>query len=166
MDIAVLLLRVVVGVTLIVHGARHWRTLDGTAGWFGSIGFRQPKLQAVLSALVEMVTGALLVLGLGTVLASAAAIGTLAVAARVVHLPNGFLITPQREGVEYVLNLSVSALAVAAFGPGQWSIDRLFFGVDLYLNPGQRIAVALILGLAGASAQLTVFWRRPQAAPA
>jgi putative oxidoreductase len=36
----------VVGGTMIAHGVRHGRTLEGTAGWFGSIGFRQPKLQA------------------------------------------------------------------------------------------------------------------------
>ncbi|MDT4951147.1 MAG: putative oxidoreductase, partial [Pseudonocardiales bacterium] len=31
---------------MIAHGLRHGRTLDGTAGWFESIGFKEPRLQA------------------------------------------------------------------------------------------------------------------------
>jgi len=35
---------------MIAEGVRHGRTLDGTARWFGSIGFRQPgsRLKPVL----------------------------------------------------------------------------------------------------------------------
>jgi putative oxidoreductase len=45
-ETARLLLRAVVGGTMIAHGVRHGRTPDGTARWFDGIGFRQPSLRA------------------------------------------------------------------------------------------------------------------------
>jgi putative oxidoreductase len=45
-----LLLRGSLGGTMIAHGLRHARTQEGTAAWFGSIGFRQPRLQVQLAA--------------------------------------------------------------------------------------------------------------------
>ncbi|WP_030168210.1 MULTISPECIES: DoxX family protein [Actinomycetes] len=158
---AQLLLRAAVGGTMIAHGLKHGRSIDGTAGWFGSIGFRQPKLQARASAVVEVGAGAAIVTGAATPLASAAVVGTMAVAARSVHLPNGFFITS--EGWEYVANLSVAALALAALGPGRWSVDHAL-GLDTKLSPTQSTALAAAVGLGAAGAQLAVFHRPADAA--
>ena len=57
-DVAGLVLRAAIGGTMIAHGVRHGRTLEGTAGWFSSIGFRQPEMQATASAVVEVGAGA------------------------------------------------------------------------------------------------------------
>ena len=62
-DLARLLLRVSVGGTMIAHGVKHARSLPGTARWFESIGFRKPRLQAQLSAAVEIGSGAALIVG-------------------------------------------------------------------------------------------------------
>jgi putative oxidoreductase len=158
-DVAGLVLRGVIGSTMVAHGVRHGRTLSGTAGWFSSIGFRQPELQAKASAVVEVGAGAAILAGAATPLSAAAVVGTLAVAARSVHLPNGFFIT--REGYEYVLNLSAASVALAAIGPGQLSVDRAL-GLDKRLTPLQGAAVAAGVGLAAAAAQLAIFWRRPK----
>lgn len=163
LDLARLLLRTVVGGTMIAHGVKHGRTLDGTAGWFRSIGFRQHGLQARLSAAVEVGAGAALVAGAGTPLAASAVVGTMGVAARTVHQPNGFFITA--EGYEYVLNLAVATTALAALGPGRWSVDSAL-GLDRRLTGRRAAAVAAGVGLAGAAAQLAAFWRRPVPAPA
>ncbi|HEV7469614.1 MAG TPA: DoxX family protein [Pseudonocardia sp.] len=112
-----LLLRTVLGGTMIAHGLKHGRSLDGTAGWFGSIGFKEPQLQARASAIVETGAGAALIAGAGTPLAAAAVVGTMGVAARSVHQPNGFFITA--EGYEYVLNLAAASVALAGLGPGR-----------------------------------------------
>jgi putative oxidoreductase len=159
-DVARLLLRVVVGGTRIAHGLKHGRSLDGTAGWFGSIGFKEPRLQAQASAVVETGAGAALIVGAGTPLAAAAVVGTMGVAARSVHQPNGFFITA--EGYEYVLNLAAASVALAGLGPGRWSVDRAL-GLDRKLRGGAAAAVAAGVGLAGAAAQLAVFWRKPAA---
>jgi putative oxidoreductase len=158
-DVASLVLRAAIGGTMVAHGVRHGRTLEGTAGWFGSIGFRQPRLQATASAVVEVGAGAALIAGAGTPLAASAVVGTMAVAARSVHLENGFFITA--EGYEYVLNLSAAALALAAIGPGSLSVDRLL-GIHDKLTPVQRAGLAVGIGLAAAAAQLAAFWERPE----
>ena len=161
-DVAGLVLRTAIGGTLVAHGIRHWRTLDGTARWFGSIGFKQPRLQAAASAVVEVGAGAALIAGAGTPLAASAVVGTMTVAARSVHLENGFFITA--EGYEYVLNLSAASVALAAIGPGSLSVDRVL-GIHDKLSPAQRVGLAAGLGLAAAAAQLAAFWQRPKPKP-
>jgi putative oxidoreductase len=154
-----LLLRGVLSGTMIAHGLRHARTLDGTAGWFKSIGFRQHRLQAQLSAAVEIGAGAALAGGAGTPLAASAVVGTMTVAYQTVHQPNGYFITA--EGWEYVAFISATAAALAALGPGKYSVDRLL-GLDDTGSPWQRAALAVGLGLGGAAVQLATFWQRPQ----
>jgi putative oxidoreductase len=157
-DLARLLLRVSVGGTMIAHGVKHARSLPGTARWFESIGFRKPRLQARLSAAVEIGAGAALIAGAATPLSASAVVGTMAVAARSVHIPNGFFITA--EGWEYVAALGVSSVAIAALGGGRFSVDRAL-GLDRRLCGSRGAAVALGAGLGGAAAQLATFWRRP-----
>jgi putative oxidoreductase len=155
--VARFLLRTAIGGTMIAHGVKHGRTLKGTAGWFGSIGFKEPMLQARTSAVVEVGSGAALIAGAATPLAASAVVGTLAVAARSVHIPNGFFINA--EGWEYVANLSVASIALAALGPGGWSVDRAL-GTDRFSGPRAALFVAG-LGIGGAAAQLATFWRKP-----
>src|SRR5258708_14056482 len=100
-DVASLVLRAAIGGTLIAHGVRHGRSLDGTAGWFGSIGFRQPRLQAAASAVVEVGAGTALIAGAGTPLAASAVGGPIAGPAPPGPPGNGVLLPPQ--GYEYGL---------------------------------------------------------------
>jgi putative oxidoreductase len=161
-ELAKLLLRGALGGTMIAHGLRHARTLDGTAGWFKSIGFRQHRLQAQLSAAVEIGAGTALASGAATPLAASAVVGTMAVAYRTVHRPNGYFITA--EGWEYVAFISAAAVALAALGPGRFSADHLL-GLDNPGRPWQRAALAAGLGVGGAAAQLAAFWRQPHPKP-
>ena len=156
--IAQLLLRGILGGTMIAHGVRHARSLDGTARWFESVGFRQPRLQAQLSVAVEVGAGTALAAGAATPLAASAVVGTMAVAYRTVHRPNGYFITA--EGWEYVGFISAASVALAALGPGRYSADHLL-GLDKVGTPWQRAALAAGLGIGGAAAQLAAFWRRP-----
>jgi len=156
LDAARLVLRATIGGTMVAHGIKHGRSLEGTARWFSSIGFREPKLQAIASAVVETGAGAAVLAGAATPLSAAAVLGTMAVGARTVHVPNGFFITG--EGYEYVLNLAAASVALAAIGPGEFSVDGLL-GIDEKLNPVQRAAIAAGVGLGAAALQLAVFWR-------
>jgi putative oxidoreductase len=159
LEVARLLLRGFIGSTMIAHGVRHGKTLEGTAGWFDSIGFRQARLQAQVSSVLEVGAGSALIVGAGTPLAAASVVGTMAVAARTVHHPNGFFINA--EGYEYVMNVAVASTALAALGPGRWSVDALL-GLDRRLIGLPAALFVAGLGLAGAAAQLAVFWRRPE----
>jgi putative oxidoreductase len=159
---ASLLLRGAIGATMIAHGVMHGRTLAGTAGWFDSIGFRRPDLQARASAAIEIGSGAALVVGAMTPLAAAGVVGTMLVAARTVHARNGFFITA--EGWEYVANLAAAAVALAGIGPGPYSIDHKL-GLTHRLSARLSMAIAAGLGLAGCAAHLSLYWRKPTAAP-
>jgi putative oxidoreductase len=157
------LLRACIGGTMIAHGVRHGRTLEGTGRWFGSIGFRQPALQAAMSSAVEIGAGAAVLAGAATPVAASAVVGTMAVAGVSVHRENGFFVVS--EGYEYVLFISAASVALAAMGAGPWSVDAAL-GLDRKLSGGKVAAAAALLGLAGATAQLAAFWRRPAPAPA
>src|SRR3954453_6124689 len=116
-DVAALLLRVMVGVTLFAHGFNHvWRggKLAGTGRWFESIGLRPGRVHATLASGAELGGGVLLVLGLLTPLGAAAGVGTMAVAFVANHMRNGFFIFRPGEGYEYVLMIIVVSAAIGA----------------------------------------------------
>lgn len=153
-----LILRAILGGTMIAHGVRHGRTLDGTTRWFASIGFRQARAQAAISSALEVGAGAALVTGLATPLAASAVVGTMAVAGQTVHRPNGFFVVD--EGWEYVALVAAGATALASMGSGRFSIDRAV-GLDRWGSPTGRALVAVGLGIGGAIAHLKAFWTRP-----
>ncbi|WP_078652555.1 DoxX family protein [Streptomyces sp. NRRL F-525] len=157
-DVAVLLLvRVVVGLVMIMHGLNHWRgggRIEGTARWFTGLGLRQGVLQAWASVLTEVGAGVLLVLGLLTPLACAAVISVMLVAGLLAHRPNGFFVF--KDGYEYVLTLAVVALALAVLGPGRWSLDHAA-GIDLTGWTGGGIALGVAVVATGGL--LGTFWR-------
>ncbi len=156
-DLAIVLLRLVVGLTMVVHGYNHvWGRggLAGTTRWFGSLGLRPPRLHAVLSGAGELVAGASLAIGLLTAPAAAFVVGTMVVAGVTVHRPNGFFIF--KEGYEYVLMIGVVCAAIGLLGPGAVSVDRLL-GTALAGPVGLAIVVGG--GVLGAAVLLATSWR-------
>lgn len=156
-DIALLLLRLVVGGTMIAHGVNHWiggGRIAGTARWFSGLGLRHGVLQAWLSVLTEIGAGALLVFGLLTPLAAAAVISVMLVAGLLAHRTNGFFVF--KDGYEYVLVLAVVSLVLGILGPGWLSLDRAA-GIEITGWTGG--AIALGLGLLATAGLLAVFWR-------
>ena len=128
MSYGLLLLRVVVGGTMFSHGAQKlfgWfggPGLRGTAGFFESLGWRLPLALAFLAGLAET-SGVAFALGLLTPLAALGIAVVMLNAIFVVHWRNGFF--NSNGGVEFPLTLATVAVAVAATGPGRFSIDRL-----------------------------------------
>lgn len=128
MAYGILFLRIVVGSLLFAHGAQKllgWfggHGPRGTAGFFGSLGFRQRHAlpMAVMAGLSEA-AGALLVLGFLTPLACLAIATVMVVAVGTVHWRNGLWNTAG--GYEFNLVLWAVAVAVAASGPGRFSLD-------------------------------------------
>lgn len=156
-DIASVLLRVVVGVTVLAHGYNHlWGGggLAGTTRWFGSLGLRPPKLHAVLSGVGELGAGAALVIGLLTPLAAAFVVGTMVVAGITHHRRNGFFVL--KEGYEYVLMIGVVCAVIGLLGPGAASVDRLL-GIAVAGLVG--FAIVIGLGVIGAAGLLAATWR-------
>jgi putative oxidoreductase len=128
MDLGLLILRVVVGLTLAAHGSQKlfgWfggHGLAGTGAFLETLGFRPGKLQAFLSGSAEAGGGLLLAAGLFTPLAAATVVAVMFVAAVSVGLAKGFF--AQNGGIEYPMVLATVALAMAFTGPGALSLDR------------------------------------------
>ena len=125
--IGLLVLRVLVGVPFSLHGFQKlfgWfggGGLDGTAGWFRSLGFGDGKAAAVAAGASEIAGGLGLALGLLTPFAAAAMMGTMTTAAFVNNADNGFWSVSK--GWELNGYLIVVASALAFVGPGELSVD-------------------------------------------
>lgn len=151
MSYGLLVLRAVVGVVLAAHGTQKlfgwWggHGPRGTAGFFGSLGFR-PALPMALLAGTSETAGALLALGLVTPLAALAVASVMVVAIGSVHWRNGLFNT--EGGYEYPLVIVAAAVALAATGPGRFSLDRLI-GWDGQISGlwwGVGVLVAAVAG--------------------
>lgn len=122
-DAALLFLRVVLGVVFIAHGWDRW-FLSGmveTTGQFSAWGVPQPRLSAYLTAMAELLGGALLLLGVLTTLTAGALTLLVTAALYFVHLGNGFFVA--QGGVEYPLVVIAALLMIVVFGSGRASID-------------------------------------------
>ncbi len=163
MDLGLLIVRLVIGITLAAHGSQKllgWFGGGGIAGtgpFFEQLGFRPGRLHAALAGIAETAGGLLLAAGLLTPLAAAAVIGVMGVAAGCVHWGKGFFL--QSGGFEYTLVLAAGALAVAFTGPGAISLDR---SLGISWSGGSWGLVALLLGLVGGAVEL--FARKPATA--
>ena len=128
-NLGLLALRLAVGLVFLGHGAQKGfgsfggPGFAGASGFIGSMGFRPARFWTALAVGGELVAGALLVAGLLLPLAAALVLATMAVAVAKVHGPKGFFV--QNGGYEYNLVLAIAALALAATGPGAYSVDHL-----------------------------------------
>ncbi|WP_058302619.1 DoxX family protein [Gorillibacterium timonense] len=126
MDLGLLLIRLVIGVSFMGHGAQKlfgWfggYGPKGTGGWMESIGIKPGVLMAVLAGLAELAGGLLFAVGLLTPVAAALIVLTMLGAMVKVHLPNGYWV--DKGGIEYPFVLVVVAIAVALIGPGAYAI--------------------------------------------
>ena len=116
-----LVLRLVVGLTFVLHGLDKLGDLTGTEEFFASLGIPAPGLMAPLVALTETVGGLLLIIGLATPLVGVALAVDMLVALVTAHIDAGFFAADG--GIELVLLLGGASLALALTGAGRWSAE-------------------------------------------
>ena len=121
-DIALTVLRVVLGVTFILHGGQKLFVygFDGVAGSFAQMGIPAAGFLGPLVALTEFFGGIAITLGLLTRLAALGIGATMVVAILTVHLKQGFF---NPGGIEFPLALLASAVALVLTGAGAYSVD-------------------------------------------
>ena len=144
---ALLIIRVVAGLTLAAHGAQK------AFGWFGGPGFvrmeqgfekqgfRPARLWVALVILGELGGGLSLAFGFLTPLGAAGAVGAMAMAARS-HVKNGFF--NGKGGFELPLALLGMSVAIGIAGPGAYSLDAL---LNIHLPQMQLFGVLAIAAL-------------------
>jgi putative oxidoreductase len=154
MSIALLVLRLAVGLTLAGHGVQK------LFGWFGGSGLTRvrqsferqglkPTWLWVALAIVGEVGGGLSVaLGFLTPLGAAGILGAMAMATFKSHWKNGFWLS--KGGYEYSLMLLLVSIAIGLSGPGVYALDTLF-GINLPQAPlfGVLAVAALLVDVIG-----------------
>jgi putative oxidoreductase len=162
MDLALLVLRVIVGVLFIGHGTQKlfgWfggHGLDGTGGFFESLGLKPGKAMAFAAGFNEAVGGLLLALGLITPVAAALLTATMVVAIATVHYANGPWATSN--GYEYNLALIAVFTTISAFDAGKYSLDN---AINLGATGTKWFLIPLGAGIVGGA--LAVLTGRLQA---
>ena len=166
MDIALLIVRLIVGLAIAAHGAQKlfgWfggYGLAGTSGFFEQLGWRPGRLFVLGASLSELAGGLLTALGLWGALGTALIVMEMVAALLAVHAPKGFWAT--NGGYELNLMYIAVAIALAFAGFGEFSLDRVF-GLTFLTTPAQAwiaIGIGALLGL------LNVMMRRPAQAAA
>jgi uncharacterized membrane protein YphA (DoxX/SURF4 family) len=128
-EIGALILRVTLGAIFFIHGVVKFQGgIENTAGWFESLGL--PGATAYGVALLEIIGGILLIIGLATRLV-AALFALLMIGATVkVKLAIGFLGNGQMAGYELDLAFLAIAVYLVINGSKLFSFSKLFFHRD------------------------------------
>lgn len=124
--VAPLVARVTLGVLFVSTGWGKVHDLDKVAGFFAELGIPAPYPNAVMVSFLELVGGALLLVGLGSRLMALPLIASMSVA----------ILTAQRDQIAGLPDLFglvewtylALLLWVAVSGPGKASLDHLLFG--------------------------------------
>jgi putative oxidoreductase len=156
MELALLVLRIVVGGLFAAHGAQklfgvfEGAGIDGTAQFFDKVGLRPGRFHAQVAGYSEFFGGICLALGILTPFAALVLIAVMTAAIMSVHYDNGIWNTNQ--GYEFNLVLMAAAFVLAA-SAGTWSLDNAF---NLNDQGAGWALFALIAGIAGGAIAVAV----------
>jgi putative oxidoreductase len=159
-DTGLLIVRLLIGALFVGHGAQKlfgWfggHGLEGTAGWLESMGIRPGRFAATMAGLAEAVGGLLFAFGFLGPLGGLLIAAVMIVAIVKVHGQNGLWVTDN--GFEYPLVTLVTALVVAAVGPGAYSLDhvlRIAFPEPMTFWVGTVVMLVAVAGMLMAAGQ-------------
>lgn len=119
------LVRVVIGLTIFMHGWGKVGGAAGVAGYFAKIGMPAPTAMAYWAIFIETIGALCVAAGLFTRFFAAALAIEMFIAMMLVHWTNGFLVSVSggKNGIEFVLLLGIVLFAIAIRGGGPYSVD-------------------------------------------
>jgi putative oxidoreductase len=129
MDWGILALRLGIGVMFAAHGLQKafgffgGPGINGFSKMLAGLGFAPAVFWAYLAAYVELLGGALLILGVFSRASAALLLVLIVTAAAKVHLGKGFFLA--NGGFEYTFVIACACLALILLGPGKYSIFEL-----------------------------------------
>ena len=112
-------IRIMAGIAFILHGLPKFENLQGTQGFFASVGI--PADLTLLIGLLEVIGGVLLIVGLLTRITSILFTIEMICAVLIVKADNGFM---GQGGFEVDLLLMSISISLLLSGPGRISIER------------------------------------------
>lgn len=119
-DLAILLIRIGVGVIFIMAGWGKLNGIEGTAGFFGNIGIPLPAVMAWVVAIVEFVGGLMVLTGTFIRIPAVLLAIIMVVALITTKLDQSF------NAARLDLMLLLTSLALFMLGSGKYSIDSKF----------------------------------------
>src|ERR1044072_5500543 len=128
-NFASLPIRIMAGVAFILHGLPKFENLQGTQGFFSSVGI--PAELAMVIGLLEVIGGILLIVGLITRITSILFIIEMIGAVLIVKQDNGFM---GQGGFEVDLLLMFISISLLLLGPGRMSIERDILKREIFPN--------------------------------
>ena len=164
LNLGLLIIRVVAGLTLATHGLNKifgGGKIAGTTGWFASMGMKMPFINAWMAALTEIGAGLLLAIGFLTPLAAAGMVAIMVVAGITTHRANGWFIFNAGGGIEYVVVLAAVGFGLGCTGAGEWSVDA---AAKIHWAGTTGLIIVALAGVGGALLKLATFWRPTKSA--
>jgi putative oxidoreductase len=135
---ALLLLRIVIGVAFVLHGAPK---MAHASTWMDGMPHHPPAFLQEAAAVAEFFGGLLLIAGIATRVAAALIAVDMTVAIATVHLPaHTPLVTSHGDSMELPFVYLFAMVALMLAGPGRWSFDALI---------AQRTPFARLIRIAG-----------------
>ncbi|HOW43368.1 MAG TPA: DoxX family protein [Candidatus Omnitrophota bacterium] len=127
-SLAILVLRVAVGATFIMHGSQKvfgafgGPGIPGFAKFLGSLGVTPPMFWAYVAAYAEFAGGLLVLLGVFSRGAAFLLLAVMCVAAWKIHLSKGFFLSDG--GYEFVFVLAAACVALILLGAGKYALIK------------------------------------------
>ena len=121
------ILRIVLGISFLVHGWQKWQNMAGTGEFFGNLGIPAAPVVAYVVGTVELLGGLFLIAGfltqISSILLFLVAFGAIVYARLSGPFIEGGGIAWEREAV-----FAAAALCLFLSGPGAWSVDDVMAG--------------------------------------
>lgn len=127
LDLGLLIIRLIVGLTMAAHGAQKlfgWfggYGLAGVGGWLESLGIKNGKYWAFVAGFAEFAGGIAFAAGFLTALAAAGLVATMLVAIATAHKGKGYWNTNGGSELNWIIALV--AVGIALTGAGAYSLD-------------------------------------------
>lgn len=125
-EAGILFLRIILGLTFFIHGFTKFQGgISNTEGYFDSLGI--PGFMAYVVAIIELVGGLAVILGIGTRIISILFVVVMLGAIFTAKLSAGFLGNGQSAGYELDLALIAMSVCLACADRTRFSLDNKLF---------------------------------------
>ena len=134
-------IRIMIWIAFIIHGVPKIGNIEGTKGFFASVGI--PPELALPLALLEVMGGIALIVGIATRIVSILFIVEMTGAIIMVKASEGFVV-----GGGYELDLLLMAIAISLLisGPGKVSIEKDILKREIFPKIGHKQEKKLAIG--------------------